>query len=99
MRVKDENSGSLFSYVDLEVRVPRVHPLRLIRALTNAALLEMSGEFEALYSRTCRPGIAPANKSFRTIDREPAGEDSDGAGGMPRRRGHGDARGRPPTGL
>ncbi len=57
MRGKDESSGSLFSYVDLEARVPRGHPLRAIRDLTNAALSEMSGEFEALYSR--RPGIAP----------------------------------------
>ena len=56
---KDESSGSLFSYVDLEARVPRGHPLRAIRDLTNAALVEMSGEFEALYSRTGRPGIAP----------------------------------------
>lgn len=59
MRGKDEGSGSLFSYVDLEARVPRGHPLRAIRDLTNAALVEMSGEFEALYSRTGRPGIAP----------------------------------------
>ena len=59
MRGKDEISGSLFSYVDLEARVPRGHPLRAIRDLTNAALVEMSGEFEALYSRTGRPGIAP----------------------------------------
>ena len=59
MRGKDESSGNLFSYVDLEARVPRRHPLRAIRDLTNAALVEMSGEFEALYSRTGRPGIAP----------------------------------------
>ena len=59
MRGKDESSGSLFSYVDLEVRVPRCHPLRAIRDLTNAALAEMSGEFGALYSRTGHLGIAP----------------------------------------
>ncbi len=47
MRGKDESS--LFSYVDLEARVPRGHPLRAIRDLTNAALAEMSGAFEALY--------------------------------------------------
>ena len=46
MRGKDESSGSLFSYVDLEA--PWGHPLRAIRDLTNAALVEMSGEFEAL---------------------------------------------------
>ena len=59
MRGRDESSGNLFSYVDLEARVSADHPLRTIRELTNAALLEMSGEFEALYSRTGRPGIAP----------------------------------------
>ena len=59
MRGSDESSGSLFSYVDLEARVPGDHPLRTIRDLTNATLLEMSGELEALYSHTGRPGIAP----------------------------------------
>ena len=59
MRGKDERSGRLFSYVDLEARVPRNHPLRAIRALTNATLAEMSEDFEALYAHTGRPGIAP----------------------------------------
>ena len=59
MRGKDGSSGSLFSYADLEARVPRGHPVRAIRDLTNAALMEMSGEFEAPYSRTGRPGTAP----------------------------------------
>jgi len=59
MRGKDASSRSHFSYVDLEARVPGSHPLRMIRDLTNAALMEMSGEFEALYSHTGRPGIAP----------------------------------------
>ena len=31
MRGSDEQSGSLFSYVDLETRVPKDHPLRAIR--------------------------------------------------------------------
>ena len=39
--------------------MPRGHPLRAIHDLTNAALSEMSGEFEALYSRAGRPGIMP----------------------------------------
>ena len=51
MRGKDESSASLLSYVDLEARVPRSHPLRAIRDLTNAALVEMSGEFEASVNR------------------------------------------------
>jgi transposase len=60
MRGSDERSGSLFSYVDLEVRVRRDHPLRPIREIANAALEELSGDFEALYSaRQGRPSIPP----------------------------------------
>jgi transposase len=59
MRGEDTRSGSLFSYVDVEGRVPRKHPLRAIREIVNQALAELSREFEALYSHTGRPGIAP----------------------------------------
>ncbi|SNX75326.1 hypothetical protein SAMN05878503_1491, partial [Cereibacter ovatus] len=31
MRETDETSGSLFSYVDLEARIPARHPLRKVR--------------------------------------------------------------------
>ena len=34
----DEWSGALFSYVDIEERVPAPHPLRKVRAIVNAAL-------------------------------------------------------------
>ena len=59
MRGGDGQSGKLFSYVDLEARVPAEHPLRTIREIANEALAGMSAEFEALYSHTGRPGIAP----------------------------------------
>jgi transposase len=59
MRGGDRRSGSLFSYVDLEARVPAEHPLRAIREIVNASLAGLSAEFEKLYSRTGRPGIAP----------------------------------------
>ena len=49
MRDKDAVRGSLFSYVDLEQRIRLDHPLRAIRAIANAALAEMSAEFDALY--------------------------------------------------
>ena len=35
MRGSDERSGELFSYVDLEDRVPTAHPLRLIRRIVH----------------------------------------------------------------
>ena len=59
MRGSDERSGELFSYVDLEGRVPLDHPLRLIREIANGALSDLSGEFATLYSGFGRPGIAP----------------------------------------
>lgn len=60
MRGSDERSGSLFSYVDLEARVRKDHPLRLIREIANASLTELSVEFAVLYPpRLGRPSIAP----------------------------------------
>src|SRR6185312_5788305 len=59
MRGSDERSGSLFSYVDLEARVRRDHPLRVIREIANASLSAMSGDFAGLYTNFGRPSIAP----------------------------------------
>lgn len=60
MRGMDERSGTLFSYVDLESRVRRDHPLRAIREIANDALGSLSGDFEVLYAhRLGRPSIPP----------------------------------------
>src|SRR5271168_4148260 len=59
MRGFDENSGSLFSYVDLEARVRGDHPLRTIREIANAALSDLSKAFTGLYTDFGRPSIAP----------------------------------------
>ena len=59
MRGSDRRPGELFSYVDVEQRIPREHPLRAIRALTDQALAALSQEFAALYSKLGRPSIAP----------------------------------------
>ena len=59
MRGTDGASGSLFSYVDLEARVPARHPLRKIRQVVNEALASLDAEFEALYTDFGRPSIAP----------------------------------------
>src|SRR6202051_3911212 len=59
MRGGDERSGSLFSYVDLEARVGKSHPLRTIRAIVNEAISALAGEFSALYSPIGRPSIPP----------------------------------------
>ncbi len=77
MRGTDERSSRLFSYVDLEARVPADHPLRPIRALVGEALLVLSPDFERLYSKTGRPSITPEKllralllQAFHTIRSE-----------------------------
>ena len=59
MRGDDERSGSLFSYVDLEARVGKDHPLRTIRGVVNEALASLSSEFSGLYALMGRPSIPP----------------------------------------
>jgi len=59
MRGDDELQGAVFSYVGLEQRVPKEHPLRAIRRMTDAALRELDAQFESLYARRGRPSIAP----------------------------------------
>ena len=59
MRGSDETSGSLFSFVDLEARIPARHPLRKIRQVVNAALARLDDVFSALYTDFGRPSIAP----------------------------------------
>jgi transposase len=59
MRGGDERSGSLFSYVDLEARVGKGHPLRTIRTVVNEALVGLCGEFSAVHGRLGRPSIPP----------------------------------------
>ena len=50
MRGEDGKAEGIFSYVRLEERVPRDHPLRPIRALVDASLRELSPAFEKLYA-------------------------------------------------
>ena len=59
MRGSDDQNGALFSYVNLEDRVPARHPLRVIRRLVNEVLAALDGEFAKLYAESGRPSIAP----------------------------------------
>jgi transposase/IS5 family transposase len=59
MRGEDRTVGALFSYVDIEARIPARHPLRAMRRLTDAALLELDQAISRLYERHGRPSIAP----------------------------------------
>jgi transposase len=59
MRGDDRQQPDLFLYGTLEQRVPDNHPLRPVRAMTDAALEALSPRFDALYAAKGRPSIAP----------------------------------------
>jgi transposase len=59
MRSEDIQEVALWSYLSPEERVPEDHPLRAIREMVNAALRELSPEFDKIYSIAGRPSIPP----------------------------------------
>ena len=59
MRGRDDRSEGFFSYVRLDERIPKDHPLRPIRELADEALASLNQRFEGLYSAMGRPSIAP----------------------------------------
>jgi hypothetical protein len=76
-------TGELFSYVDLEDRVPAQHPLRAIRSIVNEVLAALDGEsFEALWRH--RPKLDPARATAASaaaagVLHDPLGAAADGA--------------------
>jgi len=65
MRGADAVTGAMFSYVDIEARVPAKHPIRVIRRIVNEVLERLDADFAAMYSSIGRPSIAP-EKLLRT---------------------------------
>ena len=59
MRGEDHNQQAMFSYVSLEARVPKDHPLRPVRIMVDNALLDLAPLFKEMYSHNGRPSIAP----------------------------------------
>lgn len=59
MRGTDETSGPLFSYVDLDERIPPLHPLRKIRKVINDDLDSLDTEFVAIYADLGHPSVPP----------------------------------------
>ncbi len=59
MRGDEKQQPVMFSYIDLEQRVPAAHPLRAIRPMVDQALADLSLHFDALYARRGRPSIPP----------------------------------------
>src|SRR5262249_46259619 len=95
MRGGDEQTGELFSYVNLEKRVRSDHPLRAIRGLVNEALVALEQEFAALYAPigAVNPaGEAVASDALASLLFNSLGAAIDGAAGVrsagPLVRGH-----------
>jgi len=59
MRGDDEKQGGAFSYITPEARIPKDHPLRAMRTMTDQVLRELSPRFEKIYSPLGRPSIPP----------------------------------------
>src|ERR1700724_659740 len=59
MRGFDRPQTTMLTLVNPEKRVPANHPIRLIKALAEVALKELSPLFEQMYSQVGRPSIPP----------------------------------------
>jgi transposase len=59
LRGKSTDQQPIFSYLSLEERIPRRHPLRDIRKIVDRALNDLSPTFEAMYAQGGRPSIPP----------------------------------------
>ena len=49
----------MLAFIDLETRVPDDHPLRLIKAVTDKALVALSPDLDRMYAEVGRPSIPP----------------------------------------
>jgi transposase len=59
MRDQHERSGSLFSYISIEERIPAGSPLRRIRKLADQALDRLNPSFCALYAAEGQTSVLP----------------------------------------
>lgn len=59
MRGRRQAQARMLAFVDLEERVPRNHPLRVVKQFADRALAELSPVFDEMYSAGGRPSIPP----------------------------------------
>ena len=83
MRGSDMRTGELFSYVDLEKRVPEHHPLRLIRRIVNRGARRprsrICGALRGRGATVDRAGAASAGAFVASVLHNPLGTPGDGA--------------------
>jgi transposase len=59
MRGKEPTQGMMLAFLDPDARVPRDHPIRIIKRYADAALADLSGEFDQIYAKIGRDSIPP----------------------------------------
>src|SRR6195256_5484223 len=59
MRGRRQAQATMLAFVDLVERVPRNHPLRVIKQFADRALRELSPVFDEMYAAGGRPSIPP----------------------------------------
>lgn len=59
MRGSENEIVPSFFFFDVEQRIPRDHPLRVLKPLIDPVLKRMSGSFDEMYSWTGRPSTPP----------------------------------------
>jgi len=59
VRGKDDSQVTMLAFIDLEMRVPPDHPLRIIKKLADQALKELSPDLDRMYADVGRPSIPP----------------------------------------
>ena len=76
MRGEIDPQASMFSYVDLESRIPKDHPIRKIRDIVDTALEEIEPWFDDMYchrwtplhsTRDAAPSFLVADSVYRTV--------------------------------
>ena len=59
MRGDENPQPAMFSYIDLESRIPADHPIRKIKCIVDKAIKEISDYFDDMYSSIGRASIPP----------------------------------------
>jgi transposase len=67
MRGKPEQQLAMLTSLSTEDLIPADHPIRRIRKVIDEVLVEMDGEFDAMYSRIGRPSVPPEQLLKATI--------------------------------
>jgi transposase len=67
VRGKPDQQLAMLSSLSTEDLIPRDHPIRKIRRIVDEVLVDLDGEFDAMYSRIGRPSIPPEQLLKATI--------------------------------